>query len=478
MYYRILPYIIFRDCSDFGYLTDNRNYGYDTASKSSIKVGERILSKTGSVFYSILSEKAQSLSEIVEQLVPLFPGVSPEALGKDAEEFFHDLSNDGFILCGDNRDGLQDLKYFSYENSYALELLSEMQVNNGDSFEMNWGTKYHLVRVHVDVSGLCNEHCVHCFIPDSFKRNIMSKELFNRIIEQCIECKVLNITISGGEPMLNPNLSYFIEVCREKNFSINVLSNLTLLTDEYVKIFEKTPLLSIQTSLYSMNPEIHETITQQKGSFIKTKNAIEILHKHNIPMQINCPIMKQNKDSYQSVINWAQSLNIEASSDYMLFGSIDGSSKNLQCRLSIPEVETIMRQQGVDSKRENRSGKDGDIGIICPVCTNSLGVSHNGDVYPCEGLQSVHLGNTNEDSLASIWDNSPLVQQLRELNYDDFPKCRTCEDQEYCSRCLIRNANESLNHDYKDVNPYFCEIARRKRQIVLETKDGAFGPGK
>ena len=471
MYYKKPPYIIFRDCPDFGYLTDNRNLGYDTASKSSIKVGERILSKVGSAFYSFLSDKVQSLPEIVEQLVSLFPGVSSEVLGKDAEEFFLDLSKDGFVLCFDDRDGLPDLNFFSYENRHALELPRKLEVNNNDdAFETNWGTKYHLVRVHVDVSGLCNERCVHCFLPDSFKRSTMSKELFNRIIEQCKACNVLNVTISGGEPMLNPNLSNYIEVCRDNNFSINVLSNLTLLTDEYVKMFELTPLLSIQTSLYSMNPEIHDSITQHKGSFIKTKKAIEILHKHNIPMQINCPIMKQNKDSYQSVLNWAKSLNVEASSDYMLFGGIDGSNKNIQCRLSLPEVESIMRQQGTDSKRENRSENAGDIGIICPVCTNSLCISHYGDVYPCEGLQSIHLGNINEDSLANIWDNSPLVQQLRELNFDDFPKCRTCEDKDYCSRCLIRNANESLIHDYKDINPYFCEIAKIKRQIDRDKK--------
>lgn len=466
MYYKKPPYIIYRDCSDFGYLTDNRNYGYDTASKSCIKVGERILSKTGSVFYSVLSDNAQSLFEIVEQLASLFPGVSSEVIGEDAEEFFLDLSRDGFVLCCDDRDGFPDLKYFSYENRHALELSRNLEVNNNDdAFETNWGTKNHLVRVHVDVSGLCNERCVHCFLPDSFKRGAMSKELFNRIIEQCNACNVLNITISGGEPMLNPNLPYFIEVCRDNNFSINVLSNLTLLTDEYVRLFESTPLLSIQTSLYSMNPEIHDSITQHNGSFKKTKKAIEILHKHNIPMQINCPIMKQNMDSYQSVLSWARSLNVEASSDYMLFGSIDGSNKNIQCRLSIPEVESIIHQQGTDVKLENRSENAGDIGIICPVCTNSLCISHYGDVYPCEGLQSIHLGNIKEDSLANIWDNSPLVERLRELSYDDFPKCCTCEDKDYCSRCLIRNANESLNHDYKDVNTYFCEIARIKRKI-------------
>ena len=139
MYYKIPPYIIFRDCSDFGYLTDNRNFGYDTASRSCIKVGERILSKIGSVFYSILSEEAQSLPEIVEQLVPLFPEVSPDVLVKDAEDFFLDLSRDGFIICSDNRDEFLDLKYFSYEKyfkSWSPSRLSPHKIK--PSLERSW----------------------------------------------------------------------------------------------------------------------------------------------------------------------------------------------------------------------------------------------------------------------------------------------------------------------------------------------------
>ena len=87
-----------------------------------------------------------------------------------------------------------------------------------------------------------------------------------------------------------------------------------------MSVFSKTPLLSVQTSLYSMDAAIHDSITKVKGSFVKTKHAIEVLREHNVPMQINCPIMKQNKDSYQSVLDWATSLNIEANSDYMIYG--------------------------------------------------------------------------------------------------------------------------------------------------------------
>lgn len=471
-YFNRLPYILFRDYPSFGYLTDNRNFGYDTASKSCVKVGERILSKTGSVFYSVLTEKPQSLLELAEKLSAVFTEVSLQEIIADAEEFYLELFKDGFICKCQDRDETVHVLPFSYDNKTPWELVGTEECIGGSGlFNQIWESDYHLSRLHIDVSGLCNERCVHCYFPDTYRINTMPKDLFLEILEQSKACNILNITISGGEPMINPDLKFFIRKCREYNFSINLLSNLTLLTDSLLEELEKTPLLSVQTSLYSMTSEIHDSITNLKGSFIKTKKAIELLHKHNIPMQINCPIIKQNKDTYQDVIDWAASLNIEASSDYMVFGCFDSSKKNLQCRLDIPEVEQIIRKEAfLQNGKRSRSMTDGSemTSSICPVCTNSLCVSNSGVVYPCEGWQSYALGNVKDTSLSRIWEESPDIQSLRNLTYNDFPKCVLCDDKAFCSICLIRNANEDSDHDFKKVNPYFCAIARMKRRLAEE----------
>ena len=385
---------------------------------------------------------------------------------EDAKAFFLELSQDGFILCDQEARIPDRLDYFSYANRTTRAL-----VEKGDPTEipltLDWGTEYRLTRIHVDVSGFCNEHCVHCYIPDKFKNKAMLSEVFERILEQGRACNVLNITISGGEPMLNPNLLDFVKSCRRDNFSVNLLSNLTLLTDEMVAEFEKSPLLSVQTSLYSMAPDVHDSITNSRGSFVKTKRAIEVLYEHNIPMQINCPVMRQNKDSYQDVLNWAKSLNIEASSDYMLFGCFDGSRKNLQCRLDLSEVEEVIRheKQGQVQAKEHQYNPDSN-SSICPVCSSSICISHLGDVYPCEGWQSLILGNIMESPISQIWEESPTVHKLRNLSIQDFPKCQSCADKDFCSICLLRNVNESPNLDFNDVNPYFCEIARIKKLIA------------
>lgn len=466
MYFCRLPYILYRDYPDFGYLTDNRNLGYDTASKSGFKVGDRILSKTGSIFYSVLSDTPQPVSALSKRLLSVFHGVSMTEIESDAREFYLELSRDGFVFCDDSGSLPPRSDFFSYANRIPRELKGPEDYTE-DSLNVDWGAKYHLSRVHVDISGLCNERCVHCYIPDAYKRNTMPLEMFKSLLEQCSACGVLNITISGGEPMMNPNLRLFIELCRKNNFSVNLLSNLTRLTDDLVGEFIKTPLLSVQTSLYSMTPEIHDAITRIRGSFDKTKRAIEILHKNDIPMQINCPIMKQNKDTYQDVMDWAQSLNIEADSDYLLFGCFDGTCKNLQCRLGLNEIEEIIknekRNSGQDKESERKSALQES---ICPVCLSSFCVSHTGDVYPCEGWQSLILGNIKDTPLLEIWEESPQIRELRNLTLEDFPTCRSCEDKDYCSICLIRNANESIRGSYKDVNLFFCRIAGMKRRLA------------
>ena len=90
-----------------------------------------------------------------------------------------------------------------------------------------------------------------------------------------------------------------------------------------------------------MDESVHDSITRKKGSFKQTLHSIEQLHARNIPIQINCPVMKQNKSDYKGVLEFAKSLNIEADYDYSLYGSYDLTSSNLSCRLSAEEIENI-----------------------------------------------------------------------------------------------------------------------------------------
>jgi len=396
---RRLPYILYRDYKEFGYLTDNRNFGYDTAAKSCMKVGDLLLSKVGSIFYSRLLDTPQTMEHIITQLCELFPDIQSSIIREDAETFFMELYSKGFICC----DEVSDIstirsQYFSYNNTQPYELFVSQESNSLSIYENTFGETPRLTRVHIDVSSRCNERCIHCYIPMSKKCSTMTEELFDDILHQCTEMNVLNLTISGGEPMLNPHLKSFLLKCQENNFSVNLLSNLTLLTDDLLDIIADNLLVSVQTSLYAMDANVHDAITGDRGSNQKTLSAIKRLHEKNVPLQINCPIMKQNYHHYKDVIRYANSLNIEADSDYSLFGCYDLSKRNLSCRLSFEEIRSIIeeetwepqKRERIEEAIENKRTEPDD--HICPVCKNSLCISNTGNVYPCEGWQSFTLG--------------------------------------------------------------------------------------
>lgn len=153
------------------------------------------------------------------------------------------------------------------------------------------------------------------------------------------------------------------------------------------------------------------------------------------------------------------------------FGCFDGSCENLKCRLDLSELEPFIVKElesGGGKEKENNDKGRRDY-TICPVCISSVCISHIGIVYPCEGWQSHSLGDVKDIPLKQIWTESADIKELRSLSYDDFPKCRVCSDRAYCSICLIRNANESKSGDFRQVNPYYCEIARMKTKFSLKT---------
>ena len=473
MFVHKYPYIIYREFSENGYLTDNRNFGYDTASNSSVKLGDLLLSKEGSIFYAQLENNPLEISAIVDKLSVIFIGVTRERLLEDTLKFFQSLAEKGFVCCCESNDASLD-KYqpiFSYENRvpHNIETKSDellFPVHNV------FGGQYCLTRVHVDVSSRCNENCVHCYIPTHNKNSIMAEDIFDKVLAECVKMKVLNITLSGGEPMLNPHFKTFLQKSVKENMSVNILSNLTLLTTELLDVIVSNPLISVQTSLYAMDEHVHDLITQKPGSFKRTKDGILRLRERNVPMQINCPIMKQNLQYYRDVLDFAKSLNIESSADYSLFGCYDGSCSNINCRIDLTDVKCLLENdysnnqklaEVIDVVKQKRVDDDDP---ICSICKSSLCVSNTGEVYPCEGWQRMILGNIVDQSLDEIWTNNAKTTHLRDLKFKDIDKCRTCQIRKYCTTCLIMNANETPSNNYMSVNPYVCAMARVKQQTI------------
>lgn len=486
MFFKQKSNVIFRNYGSFGYITDNRNFGYKQTNDNENYIGDKILSESGAVFLSVLGKEPQLIDELAQKIHKQFTGVDIKTIKNDAIEFYCMLELEGFIVSGETlqecneKDTRFSYKILKPETNKKNSSTTTMHLEKStqDFFEEYFKGKPQLTSLHIEITSTCNERCMHCYIPHENKTSSMDPVLFYDILKQCKDMRILHVTLSGGEPMLHKNFRDFLKKCKEYDFSVNVLSNLTLLDDEIIHEMKSNPLLSVQVSLYSMNPDIHDEITQMKGSFEKTKSAILKLIENDIPLQINCPIMKQNKDCYNDVIKWAQQYNIHAGDDFAIIARYNHTTQNLSCRLSNNEIEEVINDKIANDakyleqiriaaeKKKNIAPND----FVCTVCHSSICIADNGDVYPCVGWQNYVVGNVKETFLSDIWNNSGKVEYLRELRNQDFPQCVQCPDKEFCTICMVRNANENPLGDPLEVNPYFCDIAKLNRKIMLERR--------
>lgn len=284
---------------DTGYIVNKANYS------------DRVVNKSGSMFLKALSRQPQEFDDICKKILKDFKNVDLETIKKDAHEFYKALSDDGFILIGETKEELDKCeKRFSYKDITPRTITKDFTPITKRSDEISqtkldekFKDKPQLVNFQIELTSKCNERCIHCYIPHENKINDIEDELYYSVLEQLRDMGVLTLTLSGGEPMTHPKFIDYLKKAKEYDFAINILSNLTLLDDKIIKEIKSLRLTSIQVSLYSMNPEIHDKITCLKGSIEKTKNAILKCVENDIPLQISAPCMRENKDTLMDVFD-------------------------------------------------------------------------------------------------------------------------------------------------------------------------------
>jgi MoaA/NifB/PqqE/SkfB family radical SAM enzyme len=393
---------IYDDC---GYITSKSDYG------------DRVTDQAGAVFLGALSCKPQTVEELCAEIGKAFIDADPETLKQDASEFYAMLEEDGFIVSGltpaeldakDTRFSYAALEPKTIKKDWT-PLIRRADTSTQEYLEEHFKDRPHLTSLQIELSSRCNERCIHCYIPHENKVSDMEGALFYDVLDQCRDMGVLNLTLSGGEPMVHKNFCDFLSKAKDYDFSINVLSNLTLLNDEIIAEMKANRLSSVQVSLYSMNPAIHDSITCLPGSFYKTRDAILRLIDNDIPLQISCPSMKQNKNCFVDVLNWAHDHKCRAITDYIMMARYDRTTDNLDNRLSLDEVggvindiinndpvyqQEILRDDFLQEEQRDRSEDR-----VCGICITSICMIANGNVYPCSGWQDYVCGNLRETTL-------------------------------------------------------------------------------
>ncbi len=310
----------------------------------------------------------------------------------------------------------------------------------------------------------CNLSCQHCYLGNALKEDPRSKMAYQDwtdVIEQAWECGIDKCQFIGGEPFLfvdsGKSLLDLCEFAKEKGFSsIEIFTNLQLIDEETIlKISELG--IKVATSLYSVYPEVHDSITRKKGSHGKTLNAIRALRRFDIEVRVELVLMSINQFTLKDTLEFLDSLEVNYRSPDPIRPTGLGVDNNL-----VPDFDYLYKYGFYTKPNFSSSRKKFLSNLKFNSClSNKVVVTENGDTLPCVFSRDVILGNVLDSSLVDIISSEKAIK-VRSLNKNDVLVCKDCEYRYACSDCRplagdtfkMRNSYESHPDPRCTYNPY------------------------
>src|ERR1700684_3564359 len=112
----------------------------------------------------------------------------------------------------------------------------------------------HPLLAHIIPVRRCNLACTYCNEFDDFSKPVPLEEMFRRI-DRLGAMGTSVITISGGEPLLHPELDAIIACIRKNGIMAGLITNGYLLVADRIRALNRAGLEYLQISIDNVNPD-------------------------------------------------------------------------------------------------------------------------------------------------------------------------------------------------------------------------------
>ena len=270
----------------------------------------------------------------------------------------------------------------------------------------------------------------------------LTTEEWKRFIREAAALGVLQIGLSGGEPLARPDLAELIRSAREAKLYTNLITSGIGLDDERVRLLRDAGLDSIQLSFQSDESIVADKIAGANAHERKLEVAAKI-RAAGIPLSLNFVIHRRNIDRLLQMIDLAEALGAQRVelANVQFYG---WAFRNREALL--PTREQVDRARQIATAAKARLAGKIDIFYVLPdyyetrpkPCLNGWGqryltVNPTGDVLPCptaaSAIPDLHFENVRERDLSWIWRESESFNRFRGTEWMPEP-CRSCPQRE------------------------------------------------
>ena len=283
-----------------------------------------------------------------------------------------------------------------------------------------------LFSVLLELTYRCNLDCHFCYNDTSLKGTPLAKEQYFELLDDLAAMNVLNLTLSGGEPLAHPHFFAVGARGKELGFLVRVKSNGHALRGVLARrLKEEVDPFSVEVSLHGASADVHDRQTRVAGSFDRLLANIEEMQRAGLRVQINSTLTAWNEHQVGEMMEIADRFGVAILIDPEVTPRDNGDKSPLDIRPSVRGIENfygLLRERAAQGGSTPQVGPEGDTAVAavasdkhCGAGSSTLAIDPYGEVYPCVQWRW-SVGNLHRQSIRELWGDTPVLESVREAN--------------------------------------------------------------
>lgn len=294
-----------------------------------------------------------------------------------------------------------------------------------------------------EVTYRCPLHCPYCSNPLEMSRAEaeLSTEDWKRVFSEARQLGVLQLGLSGGEPLVRKDLEELVAHARAEGMYSTLVTSGLGLTRVRAQRLKEAGIDHIQISFQDSETDTAEKIAGIKSVKQKLEAAAQV-KALDLAFSVNVVLHRKNLDHLEAIIEMAAGLG----ADRLELANTQYYGWALKNRVMLqPTRAQVEASKAIAEAAIRRYKGKMQILYVLPdyyeaypkACYGGWGnvyilVTPEGRALPCHGatqIPSLEFVNVREKPLEWIWRNSPIFNAFRGDSWMKEP-CRSCPRKE------------------------------------------------
>lgn len=320
----------------------------------------------------------------------------------------------------------------------------------------------------VELTSKCNLNCPHCYVKGLDPSYAISTEKILEVGTVLRDHGILNVTLTGGEPLSHPDFPKIYRHFKELGFLVDVFSNATLIDEAIADLFAERPPRSVDVTIYGLSDDEYREFTGDPTGFSKLKRGLDLMKDRGVFFTTK---MICNRLNYSRVDDYCK-FACEYGAPFR-YNLVIGEGTN---SMKSPDELMLTNEQVMALERRDplRRAMFRHLGLeccnlpsdcencrewsqyLCAAGIDKVFVGYDGKMSPCMTLRGrgLDLFEFGYDRIWEYWGEKRKVKLPA-----DF-KCVDCEYLPICTPCT--EEFRQMNGTPEKVIEQRCELAKMR----------------